>query len=1333
MKGDFTRFTFDPRKHYSGVRMQQGRVLLDSDWNEQADIFDHRSEIEAKDIIGTSGCPADEAGFGIVTKIGDLTAEEQNRLTEEDKERIEALDPGNFLITAGRYYVDGILCENEQAVMYTDQRHEPEPLPVRSSETGEISFPYFPYVLYLDVWKRHVSVMEDPEIRETALGGPDTTTRIETAWQVRSFMPTLEVPFNSCIDVSEHIPALSNGRLTVELTSPVAAKASKCSMAPKGGYQGLENRLYRVEIHDSGRPFGWPRFIGIEENTGVCRFDYPILPDDKRDDGKDGLIVVEEKSPDGLSWKQGQMVEIFVPGTENGTLARVEEVEEAGGEKAQLKLNLDISKLGLPENLRIHRVATFKWSRDNGSVAYSIETIPDQPKKVKVKSLGQDKLLSLRGGDCVEILGDTTEFRCEPGTMAVISENGADEVNRELTLDQDVSRHKDENNPKIRRWDRSSSSSPDDMVSPITLDQAELEDGIAVRFSVGPRDKYEELPSTIFKSGDYWTFAARSKEGKLKELKDAPPDGIEHHYCSLAKIQAINAVTSEGSLNTILDCRKRFPSSKDIFSLYYLGGDGQDGWPGRRLVYPLMVGVAMGKWRVANAHVDFIVISGDGTIERIEPPNTVDEEEKAGVYCAIWTLGGSYPQVAKAVLLDTQNNPVGIPIYFSANLNLAEFVEYIPPEACNKMSGILDVQSAINSLCPANILYYVGGAGQDGLPGQMLPIKLQVGVADSRGPVSDVPVKFIASGGGKTEPNGVTKTKGGIAECYWTLGPDGKQLQQVEAYLVDFAGEPIVGSLPVRFSANFNRLAELRHVSSENQEVVLDLAKPGQTIQVKVQAVNDCGPVMGASVLFYAPIGRADPINGGMTDKYGIASCNWSLSPDANNLFQILTATLDESEDYPIHRQKNTVTFKVKLNVSRNILYALSGNGQVGVPGQILILKVCVADSRGPVSSVPVGFAVANGGGATTVTNKTTNSDGIIECQWTLGKAGDQQVEAFLAKSNGERINDALSLYFNASLIAASQVAYAPQQGCTSLSGIGTVQNAIDALCDRGIRVSRIFAVDDADNKLYLDNNATLYAGQLTKNGLTISFDDDVDPNAFSGTISKLPVRVIIDLPYPLRGEEVSAWNSTEIIGYRQIILDGSAEVTGKRIITWKPSAATARYLINQLFYSTAVLNRRIIRTPAWLEVPVLARLVLKGNFIWSATNPKRYLKPGEDGKRGADFEMCFWLESWHKCYASALSITLQLASAKIKGGSSTVLTVTMNNAAPVGGVIITLQSSSESVAKVESDTLTILAGSISGTININSLTQEKESSVRITAISLIGNAVNTVDLTITK
>ena len=37
----------------------------------------------------------------------------------------------------------------------------------------------------MDVWKRHITALDDDYIREKALGGPDTTTRLKTLWQVR--------------------------------------------------------------------------------------------------------------------------------------------------------------------------------------------------------------------------------------------------------------------------------------------------------------------------------------------------------------------------------------------------------------------------------------------------------------------------------------------------------------------------------------------------------------------------------------------------------------------------------------------------------------------------------------------------------------------------------------------------------------------------------------------------------------------------------------------------------------------------------------------------------------------------------------------------------------------------------------------------------------------------------------------------------------------------------------------------------------------------------------------------------------------------------------------
>ena len=130
MKGDFTRLTFDPAKHFSRVLMQQGRVQLDADWNEQGAIDRYRTEIEAADVIGACGAPEHAPGFAITT------------------------DGNNVLIGAGRYYVDGILCENDDDQLPYDQQDDlPGALPddVRKAlEQADTPLG----LTYLDVWQR---------------------------------------------------------------------------------------------------------------------------------------------------------------------------------------------------------------------------------------------------------------------------------------------------------------------------------------------------------------------------------------------------------------------------------------------------------------------------------------------------------------------------------------------------------------------------------------------------------------------------------------------------------------------------------------------------------------------------------------------------------------------------------------------------------------------------------------------------------------------------------------------------------------------------------------------------------------------------------------------------------------------------------------------------------------------------------------------------------------------------------------------------------------------------------------------------------------------------
>ncbi len=63
-----------------------------------------------------------------------------------------------------------------------------DPLPYQSSRIIEILKPLpeaaSRTLAYLDVWEREVTYVEDPNLVENAVG-VDTTSRLQTAWQVR--------------------------------------------------------------------------------------------------------------------------------------------------------------------------------------------------------------------------------------------------------------------------------------------------------------------------------------------------------------------------------------------------------------------------------------------------------------------------------------------------------------------------------------------------------------------------------------------------------------------------------------------------------------------------------------------------------------------------------------------------------------------------------------------------------------------------------------------------------------------------------------------------------------------------------------------------------------------------------------------------------------------------------------------------------------------------------------------------------------------------------------------------------------------------------------------
>jgi len=224
MKGDFSKSRGGSAHSVTAVLMQQGRVLTDADWNEMVlGARDERRE-RAVDTIGRTGAPIDGGGFAI--GVGAT---------------------GELVISAGRFYVDGIFCELATPIRYREQPELPEVEPLRVGEGR-------PYLVYLDAWERHLTAIEEPGLLDPALGGADTTTRVRTIAQVKIAPATG--------DPDEVLERLSQ-------------EPGRLSVAAPAGYTGLENALYRVEIHAPGdgappASFKWSRDNGTTACAIAC-------------------------------------------------------------------------------------------------------------------------------------------------------------------------------------------------------------------------------------------------------------------------------------------------------------------------------------------------------------------------------------------------------------------------------------------------------------------------------------------------------------------------------------------------------------------------------------------------------------------------------------------------------------------------------------------------------------------------------------------------------------------------------------------------------------------------------------------------------------------------------------------------------------------------------------------------------------------------------------------------------------------------------------------------------------------------------------------------------
>lgn len=560
MKADLTRNTFYSLKHFRRVLMQQGRVQLDADWNEQASILLHHLQSLAADVIGPEG------GTPNAFKISPIN--NANGSLKND-----------FQIGLGDYYVNGILCEADsgpvpvafesdisgqnatisadsltldgtqfqenqfvdlfddtpfssgslpsfvaqitnvnsnsrqlklwgpfdqtvpgssppakwvevikkfanpalrRVITYLTQSDYPNPEPL-PDKTG---------LVYLDVWERHITYIEDDSIREVALGGPDTATRSRLVWQVKvapGKVNSATSPCDNFVPDDTALLAILSGARRGRLKAMAKQKSTStdpCIIPPDANFRGAENQLYRVEVHRSG-----PAWDGKDENTKKT-------------------------------------------------------------------------------------AATFKWSRENGSVVFPVVSIAsgNGTTTVVLENLGRDDRFGLSKDDWVELLNDVYVLKNTAAPLLQVQAINSGSLTVTLKGTADPSLGKPGTHPLLRRWDQKAGDSAegglilgDDnaaLIEESSKNWLALEEGVQIQFQPPLKGRQPNQ----YLTGDYWLIPARTATGDVEWPTETtmsgstttttpiaqPPHGVQHCYAPLAVISA----TATGLQVMAPECRK---------------------------------------------------------------------------------------------------------------------------------------------------------------------------------------------------------------------------------------------------------------------------------------------------------------------------------------------------------------------------------------------------------------------------------------------------------------------------------------------------------------------------------------------------------------------------------------------------------------------------------------------------------------------------------------------------------------------------------------------------------------------------------------------------------
>jgi uncharacterized protein DUF6519 len=297
---DVSRWATDFRKRYGGLRMQQGRVLTDDDFNEAERLDAEDTRVTRLHVIGESGSP--DAGFSI-QNLGPNAA---GALT--------------FQIAAGTLYLGGLRLENPAAESFELQK---DWLPFVQLTDGIPAVPLNTTrtdLAWIEAWQQNISAVEDSEIFEKALGGPDSAERLRTMRRVHvttgiadadcaSAWTTLTAAWAAAGEgtLRPDLEIGTDATLTVSF-APGSGTPNLCSPPVAGGYLGAENQAIRVQLNGTNT-FTW----GFDNASTLYRALIKTDPDPASPTS--GLRVVLEfqtEPRDTMHWPRvGQLIEIL--------------------------------------------------------------------------------------------------------------------------------------------------------------------------------------------------------------------------------------------------------------------------------------------------------------------------------------------------------------------------------------------------------------------------------------------------------------------------------------------------------------------------------------------------------------------------------------------------------------------------------------------------------------------------------------------------------------------------------------------------------------------------------------------------------------------------------------------------------------------------------------------------------------------------------------------------------------------------------------------------------------------------------------------------------------